>query len=355
MSIVKDAVDSYVKANLKNMGPHDRTTTVGASEIGQCERKTWFNKAEQTELASTFQRNPDYVDSWGARLRGDIVENHLLVPALRRYNKGAKLLGKQQKTFVDGCISATPDCLIVPSGGKGEFLIECKSIDPRVDKSSLPKPEHVYQVQVQMGILHAKSKWRPKFAIVAYVNASFMDEITEFEIEYDPEIYQRASVRALRIMTAGSHHELQPEGWIAGGRECEYCPFTDACGRARKEVPAQVLEPADKQFIAEISDMAQEYKIVESDLARLEETRRGLQNSIKERLREKGQNRIVGDGVSISWATVKGRETFDMATIREVLTEHGIDMDFYKREGTPGDRLTVTLKPATMADKARVA
>jgi hypothetical protein len=360
MSIVKNAINVYVENNKKNLGPHDRTTTVGGSEIGLCERKTWFGKAEQTELGSTFQRNPDYVDSWGARLRGDIVENHLLVPAIiAQYGKQAKFLGKEQKTFIDGCISATPDCLIIPSGGRAQFLIEFKSIDPRV-KLDEPKPEHVYQVQVQMGIMHAKSEYQkkryvPMFAILAYVNASFMDEITEFQIDYDPDIYQRAKVRAMKIMTASSHHELQPEGWIAGGKECEYCPFTDACGRARKEVPTEVIAPADKQFIAEISDMAREYKSLEGTIAAFEEDRRRIQNDIKERLREKGQSKIVGDGISISWSAVKGRELYDMVSIKQTLENYGSDMEEFKREGTPGDRLTVTLKPATMADKAKVA
>ena len=353
MSIVKNAVNSYIAANEKTF-KHDRTMTVGASEIGQCERKVWFGKAEQTELGATFARNDDYVDGWGARERGNLIEEHLLVPAIvARFGKQALLLGKKQQSFIDGCLSATPDCLITQSRSP-QFLIEFKSIDPRV-RLEEPKPEHVYQVQVQMGIMHAQSKWRPVFAILAYVNASFMDEITEFRIDYDPDIYARAQVRALKIMTAGSHHELQPEGWIAGGKECEYCPFTDACGRARKEVPTEVIAPADPQFIAEISDLAREYKTCEGAITGFEEMRRKLQNEIKERLREKGQSKIIGDGISISWTQVKGREFFDNATIREVLTEHGIDMDTFKREGTPGDRLTVTVKPATMADKGRAA
>ena len=352
MTIVKNAVDSYVKANLKTF-EHDRTMTVGASEIGQCERKTWFTKAELTELGSTFERNPDYVNSWGARERGNLIERHLLVPAIRKaYGKKAKLLGNKQRSFIDGMISATPDAFI---NEKEPFLIEIKSIDPRI-KLHEPKPEHVYQVQVQMGILHAlKEATHLTHAILVYVNASFPDEITEFRIDYDPDIYMRAQVRAMKIMTAGYYHELQPEGWIAGGKECEYCPFTDACGRARKEVPTEVIEPADKQFIAEISDMARNYKDLELSIAAYEEDRRRIQNDIKERLREKGQSKIVGDGISISWSAVKGRETFDMARIKEVLAEQGLEIDDYKHEGTPGDRLTVTLKAATMADKAKVA
>ena len=351
MTIVKNAVETWIKTNEK-IWAHDRTMTVGASEIGQCARKIWFTKAEQTELASTFARNPDYVDSWGGRERGNLIENHLFVPAIKKqYGRSAKLLGKKQRTFVDGVISATLDCLILANP---QFIIDCKSIDPRV-KLDEPKPENVYQVQVQMGILHALEEAKPQYAILAYINASFMDEITEFIIDYDPTIYERARRRANKIMSAGSLHELQPEGWIAGGKECEYCPFTDACGRARKEVPTEIIEPADLQFIAEISDMALAYKNLDGMIAAYEEERRGLQNAIKERLREKGQSKIVGDGISVSWTSVSGRESFDNAAIRKVLAKQGHDMDEFKREGQPGDRLTVTLRPKTMADKAKVA
>jgi hypothetical protein len=44
-----------------------------------------------------------------------------------------------------------------------------------------------------------------------------------------------------------------------------------------------------------------------------------------------------------------------MVSIKQTLENYGSDMEEFKREGTPGDRLTVTLKPATMADKAKVA
>jgi hypothetical protein len=315
----------------------------------------WFTKAEETELASTFKRNDDYIDSWGARERGNLVENHLFVPAIKaHFGKDAKLLGKKQETFIDNCISATLDCLISTTRRSQEFLIECKSLDPRVNLDE-PKPENVHQVQVQMGILHAKTKWQPDYTILVYFNASFLDEITEFRIDYDPAVYERAKIRATRIMNATSLHELKPEGWIAGGKECEYCPFTDACGRARKEVPTEVIEPADKQFIAEISDLAKHYKALETEIAEAKKYRRNLQNNIKERLREKRQNKIAGDGITVSWTQVKGRETYDMILLKEAVRLKGIDIDKFKHEGIPGDQLTITLKPATMADKAKVA
>jgi hypothetical protein len=196
-----------------------------------------------------------------------------------------------------------------------------------------------------MGILHARTKRRPRYAVLAYVDASFLNEITEFKIDYDPDVYRRAKIRATKILGALTMHELKPEGWIAGGKECEYCPFTIACGIARKSVPSEdAIEPADPQLVAEISDMAKQLKVVENLLSSYEEDKRELQNEIKERMREKGLRRVVGDGVSVTWTAVKGRDSFDMAALRAAAAEIGLDIDQFSRPGEPGDRLTVTLK-----------
>src|SRR4051812_7906785 len=55
---------------------HDRSKTVGASEIGNCARQTWFSK-------NGVSHDPDYKVSWGALLRGIIIEEQFWVPALR--------------------------------------------------------------------------------------------------------------------------------------------------------------------------------------------------------------------------------------------------------------------------------
>lgn len=345
MNIVKQAVEAYVKANQKDMGPHDRTRTVGGSEIGQCERKVWAHKMEGLKWG--VERDPDYVENWGAQWRGQIIEKHFLVPAIKAIYPHTIGLGEDQQTLVDGLISATPDCFVLDR--RSEFLIEFKSIDPRV-RLQEPKPEHVYQVQVQMGILHARTKRRPRYAILAYVDASFLNEITEFQIDYDPDVYQRAKIRAGKILGALTMHELKPEGWIAGGKECEYCAFTRACGIARTAVPADdAIEPADPQLVAEISDMAKQLKVVEALLSSYEEDKRELQNDIKERMREKGLKRVVGEGVSITWTAVKGRDSWDMLPLLGAASDAGVEVETFKKPGEPGDRLTVTLKKSAAA------
>ena len=76
-------------------------------------------------------------------------------------------------------------------------------------------------------------------------------------VAFDPAIYQAAQDRARLVMTAKSVSETKPEGWIAGGKECNYCPFTKPCGVERRNLPFQ-QQPVDPQFAAEMTDMARE-------------------------------------------------------------------------------------------------
>src|SRR3974390_508340 len=180
MSIVAKAVKEYVESKKKEW-PHDRRQTIGASEIGQCARKIFCLKFED-DPDMAVPRDPDAHDSWGARERGTLIENHLLVPAMRqKYNHLAMFMGEEQKTFFDTYLTPTPDCLLK----NGDLvLVEFKTIDPRVQLLE-PKPEHVYQAQVQMGILNALGEYQVKKAIVSYTDASFFSETKEFELEFD--------------------------------------------------------------------------------------------------------------------------------------------------------------------------
>ena len=340
---VADAIANFVKDN-ERVFETDRTQTVGASEIGQCSRKVFALKFEH-EPGMGVPRDEDYVETWGARMRGILIENNLLVPAIiKQFGSSAALLGSLQKTFVDGFSSCTPDCLI--EHDYSCFLIEFKTKDPRANIVEA-KPEHIFQVQVQMGMLHAKTEWKPSHTIISYTDASFLNETLEFRIDYDPAIYEIAKKRATKIMTAGSFNELEPEGYIAGGAECEYCPFTKACGRSRRRIPDEKeLIKADPQFVAEISDLARQLKLVDGLLGNYEVDKRKLQYTIKERLREKSLRRVVGDGVSIAWTPVKPRDIVDIEGLKKVIPDTIKD---FMREGEAGDRLTVTLKSKSAA------
>ena len=337
--MIAEALADYANATARVFD--EREQTVGASEVGQCARKVYWLKNSDDPVHSAT-RDESFVDGWGAAMRGRIYEDHFWVPAMRaRFGDALKFAGAEQWTFASGFLSATPDGLVVTAAEC--FLLECKTIDPRT-KLSGPKPEHHFQVQSQLGLVRETSKYKPTHAIVSYTDTSFWNEVVEFKIVFDPAIYETAKQRAATIMTALAFDELKPEGWIAGGKECEWCPFTKACGRERARVPDQAGE-ADPQFTAEIADLAREAKAIEAAADATTAQLREIQNEIRERLRAKGLRRIRADGISVTWSAIKGRQSFDMKRIREAAANAGIDLAQYETAGDPTDRLVITLMP----------
>jgi len=358
--MIREALDAFATALGRTFAAREQT--VGGSDVGKCARQVFFEKHEaDPEFGAA--RNPDAVDGWGARLRGTIFEQHFWTPALRA-KYGARLLfaGDQQETFALGFLSATPDALLtaceddalaalgVPSlGGDGSIVLEAKTIDPRARLDG-PRLPHSYQAQVQLGLLHALTRHRPEWAVISYADASFWDLTYEYPIRRDPRIFETAQRRAAQILTARSAHELPPEGWVAGGRECERCPFSRACGNVRATVPAQTVEPSP-EFVAEISARARHAKALEAEAERALAAQRTAQQDIKDRLAANNVRRVDGDGVRLIWSAVKGRPSFDMKAIREAASAAGIDLAQFETTGAASDRLDIRVANGWRPDR----
>jgi hypothetical protein len=299
----------------------------------------------------------DFIDVWGATLRGRLIEEHFWIPALRaRYGDKLLYAGDDQRTLVSGFLSATPDGLLIDQrsdvlaalgvddiGGDGSVVIECKTIDPRI-KLDDARPEHACQAIVQIGLIRELTPHRPQAGVISYINASFLHDVHEYSVRFDPAIFENAKRRAAQIVTATAPCELKPEGWIAGGKECEFCPFTTACGVIRHAVPTQPRpERADPQFVAEIVDMAREARDRRSIVGAATEGLRTIEHDIRERLRAKSLRRVDGDGVSVVWSAVKGRPSYDMKAIREAAEKAGIDLAEYETVGEATDRLVIRI------------
>jgi hypothetical protein len=259
--MIRETLDAYARASARTFA-EDRHNTVGASEVGQCARRIYWLKMEG-DPAYGVARDPQYRDAWGAARRGAIFEQHFWVPALRaRFGERLLYAGDQQQTLALEFLSATSDGLLiglprnalvelgVADLGCDELVVECKTADPRA-RLEQAKPEHVFQTQVQLGLLRELTPHRPNFALISYTDASFWDNVIEFAVAFDAAIYATAKERARNIMLARSASELAPEGWVAGGSECKFCPYTIACGRARTG-----KTDADAQFVAEVGDLA---------------------------------------------------------------------------------------------------
>ena len=326
---VATAIDAYART-LEKTWAHDRSASIGASEIGQCARRVWY-------LKNDTPQDEGYVDAWGPKVRGNIYEDVLFSPAMAQLTNGATAhwYGAFQRTFASGFLSATPDCLITTDDGEC-FLIECKSIDPRVDLRK-EKDEHAYQVQIQMGLVREFTNHAPDHAILAYLDASFPDQITEFRVDFDQKIYDGARLRAMHIMSAGDAIEVRPEGMIAGGKECGYCPWSSRC-----RGDAAAAHPKDKGGLSEEDGAAMGELIDEYDRLKAEadETTASLgltKQEIKELLRGSNTRWAEAGGRKINWQSRKGKVSVDT----KAMEADGVDLEPYRREGDPFDVLTI--------------
>ena len=346
--IIAATLDRHAKSSSKIFS-HDRLNTVGASEVGQCARKVFWLKNEG-DAQYGAPRDPEYIDSWGARMRGTVFEDAFWEPAMRaRFGERLKFAGREQKTFVSDFLSATPDGIITDLTAEEKSsigteadccMVECKTADPRTNLTEA-KQANIYQTQVQMGLVREMTQYRPTHSVLSYTDASFWNEVREFVIAFDPAIYEIAKTRATLIMTATSIAEVAPEGWIAGGRECNYCPFTKACGIERRNLPFQdVGVPVDPQFKAEVLDMALTLRGYEKDRDEFDKLVREWQTAIKNRLREKGVKKIPG---VLSWSEVKGRQSFDNKALREAAIKAGVDVEQFSTVGDATDRLLIQI------------
>ena len=350
MTSIKEMLTYGVAKRQRTWG-RDRAETIGASEIGQCARKTWFAKHGATP-------DSDYEDSWGARERGNLIENHHWEPAIRSYltdTYGERveflLAGEDQETLVDGYLSATPDGLVVnrsnqvltiagvdlePNDG---LVLECKSIDPRVELKA-EKDEHGYQTQVQIGLLrqHAQATNTYK-AVITYTDASFLDDVSEFIVTFDPAIYETAKERTRRIMLSEDALSVTAEGKMAGGKECQYCPFKSQCvGVVVGAIPQDEAE-VDQQTLDRFRKMVTDQRAAKDRADEAKAEADSISEQIKDLLRQTGTRRVKDGDLSISYSSVRGRVTVDVKAAEAA----GVDLSAFKKEGDPSDRLTIKL------------
>lgn len=348
--MLAEVYEQFYKTLEKDMG--DRTRTVGASEIGSCARQTVWIKNKGTSKG--VDEDEDYEHDWGARIRGTIMEQAFWEPALRaKYGADLLYAGVNQITFKKGYLSATPDGLLINQpydalkhlGVKNIksdcMTVEGKTIDPRTNLVEA-KETNIYQINTQLGLIRELTPYKPEYGLLTYTDASFWSEVDEFPVKFDPFMYQAAHTRAADIMTAKHGKELAPEGWISGGKECSFCPFTKACGVERRGIP-KGSKQASPQFAAEMEDMAKGYNKIKLNVAKQAAELKTIEVAIKDRLRSKGVRRIEN---VVNWYNVAAPVRYANKKIREAFVEAGGDIEEFTGVGEPSDRLVIAATPA---------
>jgi hypothetical protein len=340
--MIRDILEEHVLATQRVFT--GREQTVGASEIGLCERRVGFTKRSAPLPVG-------HKDRWGASTRGNLIEDLFWQPAMKR-RFGDKLLwsGPDQQTFTSGYLSATPDGMVIDQPrdalkhlglddiGEGRcFMVECKSIDPRVDLRR-EKHEHAFQAQVQIGLVRELTDYRPEVSLISYIDASFLDDVNEFIVVFSEKSLVQAKKRAEKILTAELMRDLRPEGLISGGKECEYCPHAQRCGVERRNMPTGETSAVSPGALQDLLRLCAEATKVKADRDAATVEYNNIVEDIKTILRQEKTRKVPG---LVSWTEVKGRTTYDYKKLKEALTRMGVDIELYSKAGEPSDRLTI--------------
>lgn len=348
-----DAVKQYIDSTHAGFD-HDRSLTIGASEIEKCARAVAYKKGG-------VGQDDGYVENPGYAHRGNVMEDHWFVPLARHWFKsmGSKLhhAGQQDQMSIvaeDVFASATPDGIAsnVPDDALrfikgsetfkgGDLLNEFKSIDPNVNVARLPRPWHAGQVNYGLGLVRAATKFKPTHGLLWYGNCSDYSKIKHFVIPFHKGKFREQLKRAAFIMAARKKpDQLAPEGKINGGKECETCPFSKRCLGFSAWVPKgeRALKSRDRSRVAKLVEKIDESKKL---IAAAEQSKRSTEADLKAALTELGTNSAEIGQTKIQWSRTEGSERLDQAKMLKVLLRDGYKRKDFVTKTKPSDRLDI--------------
>jgi hypothetical protein len=319
---ILDAADDKFDAS-------ERRSYMNASEALGCIRKQWYSK---------HQPDQGEPQSWGFARRGRGVEEHV-VRCLIAAGVDLRLAGKLQEGVYsdDHMISATPDGVQVTN----DSLIgtEFKSIDPRTNRSTLPKKEHVAQLQIGMALmsLARESLGLPDLpfshGVIVYTDASNWDDSIEFTVPFKPSILDDLKPRAQKILGSKTPGRLPREG-KTNGYECKYCAFRQVCN---VDSTVETTDTTRGNRGSRLETCLSDYIDAKVRKDQADGDLKVASERIKQELIKRGTSSIDIAGRHIELTSVAGRKSLD----RKAVQEAGIDLTPYETVGAPSERLTV--------------
>jgi len=359
----EDLFDEHIASNQKTW-KQDRRLTVGASECFGCIRKSFFTKRGD-DLG--YEQDKDWSESWGAMERGNIIENSYIVPAFEEglKRRGLKLImaGDGQDTILDGIHSATLDGLVISEDGAplprdflayygvediGEnvysIVVEMKSFDPRLSLQH-EKPVHRGQTQMQMGLVRDKTEYKPETAVLIYVNASWLDDIRVFIIDYEEDIYNIGRTRNEKVFGIDDPALFAPEGKLDD--MCKYCKYQNVCNtvtqkrvpNARKALTKKEIDAQGQEVLDDLRPFVLKRNDIKEQIKALDVLVEGYNEDIRQKLIEAGTSRAVADDFKATYTFQKGKKTLS----KDKLIAAGLDPEDFMNEGNGFEKLTVTV------------
>lgn len=325
---------------------HDRTQSLGASEVFACMRRSYYAKFVYPDRA---------IEEWGMMERGNILENSYMVPYLYHIfgKENCLYMGDEQISLFDKLASATPDGMLinqprdilsdygVPDIGPSQSLVtEFKSFDPRANLYEV-KPIHSGQAVMQMGMFRKGKQYpNPNYAMVFYVNASNVRDIRTFVVPFQKKTYNLGLKRADQLFEAKAPEDCMAEGAFSG--ECEYCPFTDDCKAANvrqfnHNTNSGTFTKAD---VNRMSRLVGKRSTAKKREEKATQERKKADEEVKKMMHQIDRTSMESDTYKINLAKVSGRETLDF----DAMEKDGIDVSKYMKSGGEYTRLTITEK-----------
>lgn len=328
--MIKEAILKGAQSfdDARKFDEEERAQYMNASEALTCIRKQWYNKHKAAA---------DGPENWGFARRGLHGEVYM-VDRIRRTNTPTLFMGDDQVQIIDHDLqlSCSPDGLVEAEDGKSWVGVEFKTIDPRTNRSNLPKPEHVAQLQIAMAMFEKHREEFPELGslplsggVISYMDASNYDDITDYPVKLDMHALDKLATRAKRLLSSKTVGRLSREGKTNGGSECKQrCSFNKVCG-------------VDGAAEVEVSSTTTSLQVVAYLGAKAEESaakakKDALAEDIKAALKSAGKNRDVVDGHTIALTTRVGSVSY-----AKVVKDHcpGVDLEPYR--GSPSESLTV--------------
>lgn len=241
-NIIKKGI---VKALKEKNELGDRSTYIGASDIGGCLRKSYLDKTSSKELkeeqALIFMRG------------------HLSEEILKKSFDAQGMKYEYQVELEDDFIKAHLDYLFI--NNKECVVVECKSSNRLPDS---PYVSWVLQVQLQM-YLAKKIYNKDVRGFIAVIDLA--GEVVDFEIEYNEDLAKVALNKAKALWEALQNNE-EPEA--EEQLYCSKCPHKDTCPIFdAKEIKSDEVIKAIKELKAlekQKKELENKIKVLKSDL-----------------------------------------------------------------------------------------
>jgi len=322
-----DAIDAR-----STFDPETRAQYLNASEALTCIRKQWYSKNDAEQ---------DGPQNWGYARRGKHGEKYI-VEALRAANVPMLFTGDDQVAIRDDDlrISCTPDGLVWDDDLEGWVACEFKTIDPRTNRSNLPKAEHVAQVQIAAAMFDKHADEFPELKglpIVAcrllYMNASDYNDIEEMFVPLKHSMLDALKGRANRVLDTQSPARLPREGAVGTKAECKQrCAFNGVCG-------ADGAGSSTGQGRAGAGDMSvqvKSYIAAKQAVAMIKEDQDKAAEQIKVLLKREGVTAAEVDGHRVTLSMRAGSVSY-----AKVVKDHCPSVDLEPYRGSPSEILKI--------------